>query len=115
MLSPSVIGYFALSVVVGVWPGARPAPRPCAPLLCSLTRVPATGPGALLETALVVPQVRQALAHAASHGSEERIKLGVLASWGGGWSRRPLGHSQPLTHSLITQSYSSFIEVFIAT
>lgn len=84
MLSPSVIGYFALSVVVGVWPGARRAPRPCAPLLCSLTRVPATGPGALLETALVVPQVRQALAHAASHGSEERIKLGVLASWGGG-------------------------------
>lgn len=39
-LSPSVIGYFALSVV-GVRAGAWPAPY-CAHLLCSLTRVPTT-------------------------------------------------------------------------
>lgn len=54
-LSPSVIGYFALLVVVGVRAGACPA-RTCAHLLCNLMRVPAAGQGALLETALVVPE-----------------------------------------------------------
>lgn len=75
-LSPSVIEYFALSVVVGIRAGACPT-RTCAHLLCSFTRVPAAGRGALLETALVVP------AGAAPHSSEGRIRLGVLASWGG--------------------------------
>lgn len=113
-LSPSVIGYFALVVVVGVRAGACPA-RTCAHLLCSLTRVPAAGPGALLETALVVPAGEAGPGSCCIHSSEERIDLGVLASWGWCGPGALCTTARPLPHSPIAQLYSSFIEVFVTT
>lgn len=53
-LSPSVIGYFALSVVVGVGAGACPAPYLCSSAVQSYVCAH-NCPSSAVEVALVVP------------------------------------------------------------
>lgn len=94
-LSPSVIGYFASSVVVGVFRAGACLPRACVGLLCGFSHLPAARPGALLETALAVSVGKAGTVSATARSvvSEERTGLVSWPAGGVARSRLPLDRS----------------------